>query len=73
MEKAQGLGTFLKKMKIKKKIKDINNKDYVITDLKKFINHIKEFHGSGETIHEENGYYFLVNNKFRENLFKLLK
>ena len=71
MEKVQGSDTFLKSMKVK--VKDINNKEYLIDDLDRFVNHIQEFHTSGESIHEENGDYFLVNDKFRERLFKLIK
>ena len=71
MEKVQGLDTFLKSMKVK--VKDINNQEYLIDDLDGFVNHIQECHTSGESIHEEHGYYFLVNDKFREQLFKLIK
>ena len=55
------------------KIKDVNNRDYYIEDLEKFVDHIKKYHNTGSTIHEENGYYFLVDDTFRKSLFKLLK
>ena len=71
MEKVQGSDTFLKRMKAR--VKDINNKEYLIHDLERFVEHIQEFHTYGESIHEENGYFFLVNDKFRESLFKLIK
>ena len=58
---------------IKMKIKDVNNRDYYIEDLEKFVDHIKQYHNTGSTIHEENGYYFLVDDTFRKSLFKLLK
>ena len=71
MEKAQGLDTFLKKMNKKLILKDLNNRDYCINDFERFKKHILEFHGSGSTIHEENGFYFRIDQKFRENLFKI--
>ena len=52
--------------KKKIKIKDLNNNDYEIQDIKRFLKHIYEFHSSGSTIHEENGYYFLIDDKFRK-------
>ena len=71
MEKAQGLDTFLKKMNKKLILKDLNNRDYCINDFERFKKHILEFHGSGSSIHEENGFYFRIDQKFRENLFKI--
>ena len=58
---------------IKIKIKDVKNRDYCIEDLEKFVDHIKKYHNTGSTIHEENGYYFVVDDTFRKSLFKLLK
>ena len=44
------------------KIKDIDGRDYIVEDLDKFINHLKDFHtvnGKADgSLHEENGYYF---------------
>lgn len=71
MEKVLDLGTFLKKMDKKIILKDLNNRNYCIKDLHKFKKHISEFHGSGSSIHEENGFFFIVDQKFRENLFKI--
>ncbi len=42
----------------------------VPVDIKKFINHINQFHSSGVSIHEERGHYFTVNNSFRKMLRK---
>ena len=67
MERVHDTDTFLKKMKIK----DLNNRDYEIKDLDGFIYHIKTFHGSGTSLHEENGYFFRVDDKFRKFLFEL--
>tara|TARA_A100001037_G_C14826607_1_gene490136 strand:- start:207 stop:431 length:225 start_codon:yes stop_codon:yes gene_type:complete len=74
MERVQDLDIFLKKMSKKKlKIKDLNDNDYEIRDIEKFSEHINEFHSSGSSIHEENGYFFLVDDKFRELIKKQKK
>ena len=71
MVKVQDLDIFLKKMSEKKiKIKDLNNNDYEIQDFDAFLKHINEFHPSGSSIHEENGYFFLVNDNFRKLINK---
>ena len=51
--------------------KDDNNY-YEIQDVEKFLKHINKFHSSGSSIHEENGYVFLVDDKsgFCCNLFR---
>ena len=67
MERVHDTDTFLKKMKIK----DLNNRDYEIKDLNSFIHHIKTFHGYGTSLHDENGYFFRVDDKFRKFLFEL--
>ena len=54
-------------------IKDNNNIDYIIKDLKSFYQHLVDYHHSGTSLHEENGHYFTVNDDFRskiENLFQ---
>ena len=40
-----------------------------IKDVKKFISHIRKFHASGESLHEENGYFFLINDDFRKLIY----
>ena len=52
-------------------IKDNNNDDYVIKDLKSFYQHILDYHASGTSLHEENGHYFTVNEEFRFTVKKL--
>ena len=49
-----------------------NNGNQVKVNLRKFINHINEFHKNGISIHEENGHYFTVDDKFREKLKKMI-
>ena len=49
-----------------------NNGNEVKVNLRKFINHINEFHKNGISIHEENGPYFTVDDKFREKLKKMI-
>ena len=51
-------------------LKDLNNRNYHVKDFKRFKKHILEFHGCGSSIHEENGFFFRVDQKFRENLLK---
>ena len=53
------------------KIKDLNNRYYKIKDLNNFIHHIKTFHSNGTSLHEENGYFFRIDDKFRKYLSKL--
>ncbi len=54
-------------------IKDNNNDDYVIKDLKSLYQHILDYHASGTSLHEENGHYFTVNDEFRSMINKLYK
>jgi len=55
---------------MKRIIKDDNGKD-VEVDLKKFMEHIDQFHKTGTSIHDENGHYFTVNDDFRNKLKKM--
>jgi len=50
---------------------DLNNKEYKINDIERFVKHIKDFHNSGSSIHEENGFYFLIDDNFRSKIKKL--
>ena len=45
----------------------------VEVDLKIFIDHINHYHKTGNSIHEEKGHYFTVNETFREKLKKMLE
>ena len=67
MERVLDTDTYLKKMKIK----DLNNRDYEIKDLNNFIHHIETFHSNGTSLHEENGYFFRIDDKFRKFLSEL--
>jgi hypothetical protein len=49
-----------------------NNGNEVKVNLRKFTNHINEFHKNGISIHEESGHYFTVDDKFREKLKKMI-
>ena len=50
------------------KIQDIHGKDYDIPDLESFVSHIKKYHTINgipdDSVHEENGYCFIVNKEF---------
>lgn len=58
-------------MKKKAKILD-DNLNEVEIDVKSFLHHIMKYHSTGESIHEESGYYFTVNDKFRKKIKQLL-
>ena len=55
---------------MKRIIKDDNGKE-VEVDLKKFMEHIDQFHKTGTSIHDEDGHYFTVNDDFRNKLKKI--
>ena len=67
MEKVPDLGTFLKKMNKKLLLRTFTIKTTALKIFNKFKKHILDFHGSGSSIHEENG-FFKVDQKFRKNL-----
>ena len=71
MEKVQGLDIFLKRMNKIVKLKDLNDRLYFIKNIDQFINHINEYHAHGSSIHEENGFYFQIDDLFREKIKKL--
>tara|TARA_B100001287_G_scaffold274782_1_gene280857 strand:- start:64 stop:252 length:189 start_codon:yes stop_codon:yes gene_type:complete len=58
-------------MKKKAKILD-NDHNEIEVDVLSFFNHIMKYHSKGESIHEERGYYFTVNDKFRKKIKQLL-
>ena len=53
------------------KVKDLNNRIYSIDDIDQFVSHIKEYHAHGVSIHEENGFFFQIDDSFREKIKKL--
>tara|TARA_B100000989_G_scaffold296524_1_gene279940 strand:+ start:827 stop:1039 length:213 start_codon:yes stop_codon:yes gene_type:complete len=50
---------------------DDNGKKFKIKNLTTFKAHIDAFHNIGESIHEENGFSFTINNDFRKKINKL--
>ena len=69
MEKSNRKGiskTIMKKVFIS----DDNGKDLEV-DLKKFMEHIDQFHKTGTSIHDEDGQHFTVNDDFRNKLKKM--
>ena len=54
----------------KAKIKDDNGK-LIEVDIVKFKKHLDEYHLTGSSIHEENGHYFTVDQKFRNKINSL--
>ena len=59
------------------KLIDMYGNEYVVQDIIAFKEHIIKYHThNGEpdgSIHEENGHYFVVDDKFREMIFSLKK
>ena len=54
-------------------IKDRNGQDYEIKDIERLANHISANHPSGVSIHEENGYYFTVDDAFRKKILEFVE
>ncbi|MDA9733823.1 hypothetical protein N9U63_04150 [Candidatus Pelagibacter sp.] len=40
-------------------------------DIEKFKKHLDEYHLKGSSVHEENGHYFTVDQKFRDKINSL--
>lgn len=51
---------------------DKNGVDYEVKNPQRFSDHIFRVHGSGSSIHEEEGHYFVVNDEFREKIRSFL-
>ncbi len=51
-------------------LKDDNGKSLEV-DLKKFLNHLNEYHKAGISTHTQNGCLFTVDNEFRNKIKKL--
>ena len=58
---------------MKKVILKDNSRNDVEIELETFVKHINLFHTTGTSIHEQDGHYFTVNQKFRDKLQILLK
>ena len=71
MEKVQGSDIYSKKMCKKFTIKDLYDKEYEIKNLDEFLRHINNYHADGSSIHEENGFFFKVDDSFRAKINKL--
>ena len=54
-------------------IKDNNGSDYEIKDIEKFNKHIFTYHATGNSLHEENGFYFTVDDDFRKKILDFEK
>ena len=52
------------------KIKD-NQGKLIEVDIIKFKKHIDEYHLKGSSVHEEDGYYFNVDQNFRNKIIEL--
>ena len=54
-------------------IKDDNGKDCYIKDIQKFHRHLKKFHRTGVSIHDEDGHFFTVDDSFRQKIDELVE
>ena len=54
----------------KAKIKDDSGK-LIEVDIVKFKKHLDQYHSTGSSLHEENGHYFTVDQKFRDKINSL--
>jgi len=54
-------------------IKDDNGKGVYFKDIRILDNHIQKQHPNGTTAHEERGYYFTINQNFRDKISRLIK
>lgn len=52
-------------------IKDNSGRDYTVHDPDRFYQHIQDYHARGVSVHEENGYYFTVDDAFRKMVDQL--
>ena len=58
---------------MKKKVKILDDDlNEVEIEIVSFYNHIVKYHPKGESIHEENGHYFTINDKFKKKIKQLL-
>jgi hypothetical protein len=56
-----------------KKVKILDDSQNEIeVDIKSFNQHLEEYHAPGDSIHEEKGHYFTVNQNFRDKIKQLL-
>ena len=54
----------------KVKINDNQGKSIEV-DIDKFKKHLDEYHSSGSSVHDEDGYYFTVDQNFRDKIKNL--
>ena len=55
-----------------RKVKITDDKgNNIEVDIKKFKNHLDEYHSNGSSVHEEDGHYFTINQNFRNKILNL--
>jgi len=47
-------------------VQDNQGRGYEIPNIESFYQHLQEFHRNGISVHEEEGHYFTVDDKFRK-------
>jgi len=64
---------YILKMEKQLIIIDIKKKKYEVKNFKKFSDHIFKYHSTGVSIHEENGFFFEVDDDFRSKISLYMK
>ena len=54
-------------------IKDDSGKECSIENIGTFQKHLQLFHKNGDSIHDENGHYFTVDDSFRQKIDTLVR
>ena len=52
-------------------VQDNQGRGYEIPNIESFYQHLQEFHRNGISVHEEEGHYFTVDDKFRKKIKKM--
>ena len=48
-----------------------DDQNEIEVDIQSFYEHLNEYHSTGESIHEERGHFFTVDEKFRKKIKEL--
>ena len=54
-------------------IQDDQGRDCPIRDIRAFQKHLQLFHRTGDSVHDEDGCYFTVDDAFRQKIDKLVE
>ena len=54
-------------------VKDDGGEECLIENIRTFQKHLQLFHKKGDSIHDENGHYFTVDDSFRQKIDTLVR